>query len=101
MYFIFFFQAEDGIRDTSVPGVQTCALPIWRRRPSRPVGLAADLRDALPRKTLAADADAVLHRASVAEREIKLAQFGVDGDGSGGLAGRIVDNAPRHAAAVD
>src|SRR5437763_6975565 len=28
---IFFFQAEDGIRDTSVTGVQTCALPISRR----------------------------------------------------------------------
>src|SRR5437764_10830102 len=26
--FDFFFQAEDGIRDTSVTGVQTCALPI-------------------------------------------------------------------------
>src|SRR5438046_9526886 len=26
--FIFFFQAEDGIRDWSVTGVQTCALPI-------------------------------------------------------------------------
>ena len=26
--FVFFFQAEDGIRDTSVTGVQTCALPI-------------------------------------------------------------------------
>src|SRR5436189_1299328 len=25
---VFFFQAEDGIRDTSVTGVQTCALPI-------------------------------------------------------------------------
>src|SRR5260370_29751327 len=24
----FFFQAEDGIRDSSVTGVQTCALPI-------------------------------------------------------------------------
>ena len=24
-----FFQAEDGIRDTSVTGVQTCALPIY------------------------------------------------------------------------
>src|SRR5690606_39708297 len=29
----FFFQAEDGIRDFHVTGVQTCALPI-----SRPVG---------------------------------------------------------------
>src|SRR3712207_8824037 len=26
----FFFQAEDGIRDIGVTGVQTCALPIWR-----------------------------------------------------------------------
>src|SRR6266540_275954 len=26
----FFFQAEDGIRDRDVTGVQTCALPIWR-----------------------------------------------------------------------
>src|SRR5207253_10842937 len=28
----FFFQAEDGIRDGHVTGVQTCALPIWPRR---------------------------------------------------------------------
>src|SRR5437762_8183691 len=28
MSLFFFFQAEDGIRDTSVTGVQTCALPI-------------------------------------------------------------------------
>src|SRR5437763_8609917 len=27
---VFFFQAEDGIRDTSVTGVQTCALPIYQ-----------------------------------------------------------------------
>src|SRR5436305_10283001 len=34
---IFFFQAEDGIRDADVTGVQTCALPIsaspWPARP--------------------------------------------------------------------
>src|SRR2546423_14482678 len=29
MFFIFFFQAEDGIRDKLVTGVQTCALPIF------------------------------------------------------------------------
>src|SRR5690349_24229830 len=29
---IFFFQAEDGIRDLYVTGVQTCALPIYRHR---------------------------------------------------------------------
>src|SRR2546430_5163309 len=28
LYFFFFFQAEDGIRDLTVTGVQTCALPI-------------------------------------------------------------------------
>src|SRR5438046_7993884 len=28
----FFFQAEDGIRDWSVTGVQTCALPISKQR---------------------------------------------------------------------
>src|SRR5690554_7385199 len=29
---IFFFQAEDGIRDADVTGVQTCALPIYPER---------------------------------------------------------------------
>src|SRR2546430_11040692 len=28
----FFLQAEGGIRDLTVTGVQTCALPIWRAR---------------------------------------------------------------------
>src|SRR5438876_8162903 len=28
LFFFFFFQAEDGIRDGRVTGVQTCALPI-------------------------------------------------------------------------
>src|SRR3990167_10851098 len=28
LFFILFFQAEDGIRDLTVTGVQTCALPI-------------------------------------------------------------------------
>src|SRR5256885_4772493 len=30
--FVFFFQAEDGIRDYKVTGVQTCALPICLRQ---------------------------------------------------------------------
>src|SRR2546422_5373582 len=29
--YFFFFQAEDGIRDVAVTGVQTCALPIFAR----------------------------------------------------------------------
>src|SRR5690606_39856400 len=32
----FFFQAEDGIRDFHVTGVQTCALPIYRDQQRRP-----------------------------------------------------------------
>src|SRR5690606_39877856 len=40
--FIFFFQAEDGIRDFHVTGVQTCALPIFlRRNGRRPLGRRA------------------------------------------------------------
>src|SRR5215204_7330804 len=37
-FLFFFFQAEDGIRDHCVTGVQTCALPIsmtWTRLPNR------------------------------------------------------------------
>src|SRR5688500_19989527 len=33
--FVFFFQAEDGIRDYKVTGVQTCALPISQHSDSR------------------------------------------------------------------
>src|SRR3712207_7311656 len=49
LLFFFFFQAEDGIRDIGVTGVQTCALPILtppdRRRPASmvaqvPIGAA-------------------------------------------------------------
>src|SRR5690348_17708891 len=54
--FCFFFQAEDGIRDGRVNGVQTCALPIctpsylelwfWGAfNPSDPLGFAVALRD--------------------------------------------------------
>src|SRR2546430_12402845 len=48
----FFFQAEDGIRDLTVTGVQTCALPIssWREpslRACSQAGLVNNLNDAL------------------------------------------------------
>src|SRR2546427_10123918 len=36
--FFFFFQAEDGIRDLTVTGVQTCALPISRDNPAGVLG---------------------------------------------------------------
>src|SRR5438874_5147638 len=34
-FFFFFFQAEDGIRDLYVTGVQTCVLPIYREKKFR------------------------------------------------------------------
>src|SRR5688500_14709026 len=37
MFAFFFFQAEDGIRDYKVTGVQTCALPIFLTRKSHTV----------------------------------------------------------------
>src|SRR5476651_2791383 len=55
MIFFFFFQAEDGIRDIGVTGVQTCALPISSRspalvRPHAPNGsTSAPLRTSPPR----------------------------------------------------
>src|SRR5215216_2862878 len=36
----FFFQAEDGIRDDLVTGVQTCALPIYLRHRGHPLARA-------------------------------------------------------------
>src|SRR2546421_4190197 len=66
MYF-FFFQAEDGIRDLIVTGVQTCALPICNARAGqrRPHVLLA------PRQVLDGDPPQLTledHRASIRVR---------------------------------
>src|SRR5256885_6313363 len=39
----FFFQAEDGIRDYKVTGVQTCALPICKKKNGHLVNTQRDL----------------------------------------------------------
>src|SRR2546422_7092032 len=52
--FFFFFQAEDGIRDVAVTGVQTCALPICRTVRRRPRA-GAESRAVLRRGRSAAD----------------------------------------------
>src|SRR6266542_4907120 len=46
---VFFFQAEDGIRDATVTGVQTCALPIFAGRAPRPESSARS-RPRVPRR---------------------------------------------------
>src|SRR5262249_58087001 len=43
---VFFFQAEDGIRDWSVTGVQTCALPISHHLRQAPSGAEGPARAA-------------------------------------------------------
>src|SRR3989442_8039856 len=43
--FFFFFQAEDGIRDADVTGVQTCALPIYAAESQAPSPFAPQRRD--------------------------------------------------------
>src|SRR5207249_9148259 len=56
LLFFFFFQAEDGIRDRNVTGVQTCALPIsgrparrcWATSTTRPRNTSASRRPARP-----------------------------------------------------
>src|SRR2546430_628498 len=42
MYSFFFFQAEDGIRDLTVTGVQTCALPIFAWNRNKVLSLGPD-----------------------------------------------------------
>src|SRR5687768_17876897 len=44
--FVFFFQAEDGIRDVAVTGVQTCALPIFLLRHGAVAGAGVAVAEA-------------------------------------------------------
>src|SRR3989442_6511447 len=46
---LFFFQAEDGIRDADVTGVQTCALPIADGTPFARQVATLEIRDATGR----------------------------------------------------
>src|SRR5207245_3576752 len=49
---IFLLQAEDGIRDATVTGVQTCALPISRTKEDRPIIRRPGQRSASPATSL-------------------------------------------------
>src|SRR2546429_6858229 len=51
--FFFFFQAEDGIRDVAVTGVQTCALPICGERQPESLGGREFRTDMLTERILA------------------------------------------------
>src|SRR5690348_18196791 len=82
--FFFFFQAEDGIRDGRVTGVQTCALPIYCRRRGRKFwgGAAAAFSRRGPgdvSSTRELEPKGVLFRVGVHEDERQLAPLRRDG----------------------
>src|SRR5437868_9632283 len=75
--FLFFFQAEDGIRDRNVTGVQTCAPPISRGAPSVPRTWTVRLpppkrvrRESRPRPVTAAPGAASMPSGSARSRPI-------------------------------
>src|SRR5207248_8806861 len=69
VFFFFFFQAEDGIRDRTVTGVQTCALPISMEH-EFPVDLLEPLLFVLGR--LLGDVCARLEEHALAAIELRL-----------------------------
>src|SRR2546425_1025585 len=77
----FFFQAEDGIRDKLVTGVQTCALPICEGRArGRALRMARVLHAAAPRLAVRAvlSAEWRVHHAGGPRAPL---QFGLAGSG--------------------
>src|SRR5256884_1060581 len=79
---VFFFQAEDGIRDVAVTGVQTCALPIstagYRRLRGRARGTSGAASFEATGKTCAAG--------SCKARDTNSGQAGLANSGQAGLA---------------
>src|SRR5438270_5768993 len=94
--FFFFFQAEDGIRDLTVTGVQTCALPILPRLRAafrqgmqgiadlpRPAGEAGERRHLAVGRD-APGGDAAHHRVDARVGEIGRASCRERGESGGG-----------------
>src|SRR5690606_39325970 len=84
----FFFQAEDGIRDFHVTGVQTCALPILPDQPCREVWVDAMARG------LCSDRVAVRHRVYDAQQpciplSFTTSQVEADADALRGIAALV------------
>src|SRR5207248_5075052 len=70
---VFFFQAEDGIRDRTVTGVQTCALPICVRSVFRLVSRFGDYE--IDSSAVAAASDRLRIRVTWAARD-SISRFG-------------------------
>src|SRR5256886_7310315 len=94
----FFFQAEDGIRDLTVTGVQTCALPItpgpraapsrWRRSPAPTCSCRTPARPA-SRPPASRPGSAPRCRPWPGPRSARERKSGVEGK-SGDLGGRRI-----------
>src|SRR5256885_10957091 len=84
----FFFQAEDGIRDYKVTGVQTCALPIYQGHAGRAF------------RAVQADELVLLRRGKAPRQRMLARSQHVDGEMAGALeiadAGRLARQAPQH-----
>src|SRR2546426_6434531 len=65
--FFFFFQAEDGIRDYKVTGVQTCALPISCQRQREPAPRPRLLGSRLPSHEVQTGLRAIARRGSLSD----------------------------------
>src|SRR5207244_9499953 len=72
-------QAEDGIRDDLVTGVQTCALPIWRSTPVERLECVHDVRRGRRTVEVREDPRPVSQRGSDEECE-RCHDCGQDGD---------------------
>src|SRR5262249_59723608 len=72
---VFFFQAEDGIRDWSVTGVQTCALPIL----THTVSEARLVAETAAKKKRVTQMGTQIHAGSNYRRVVELIQTGAIG----------------------
>src|SRR6266436_8828876 len=90
LVFFFFFQAEDGIRDVAVTGVQTCALPISGLQAHSAGPLDLLLAEQGEGPDAAADAAARARRGAAAVRVPALARAaparGLEGEREAGLS---------------
>src|SRR5690606_40554520 len=80
----FFFQAEDGIRDFHVTGVQTCALPIYRRRARS----ARHGRGTVGGRALLDELPALAHASGLTRREARYRRLPRGPKGRGGEGAR-------------
>src|SRR3989449_1682991 len=75
--FFFFFQAEDGIRDVAVTGVQTCALPISALKGTIEVALRTERSGEEYRRVLASSLEDVERLVRLAEDLLLLSRLSV------------------------